>query len=128
MEPSQFLDGGTVTISDDRYAVCRAEGGHPDALATIRDETETTVVVTHDDVGDVDASAVERGWKRLTFEMDLPFELIGFLAAVATTLADADVSVFVLSAYSTDHVLVKDDDLDDAVSQLESLGCRVVSG
>ena len=127
MDPADFLQGGTVGISDETYAVCRAETGHADAFATVRDESGTTVVVDHDDVDAVDANEVEPGWRRLTFEMELPFELVGFLGAVATALADADVSVFVVSAYATDHVFVKEGDLDAAVQQLEGLGC-VVAG
>ncbi|MDT3436086.1 ACT domain-containing protein [Haloarcula sp. 1CSR25-25] len=57
--------------------------------------------------------------------MDLPFELVGFLATVASALAEVDISVFVISTYSTDHVFVKEDDLDAAVLRLENLGCTV---
>lgn len=125
MDPIDFLQSGTVSVSEDTYAVCRTDQSHPAAFATIHDETETTVVVEQEDVGTVDASKVESGWKRLTFEMDLPFELVGFLAAVASALAEVDVSVFVLSTYSTDHVFVKEDELGVAVRRLEQLGCNV---
>jgi hypothetical protein len=127
MDPSEFLQNGTVTVSEKTYAVCRADQNSPGAFATIQDETETTVVVEQDDVDAVDASKVEPGWKRLTFEMDLPFELVGFLATVASALTEVDVSVFVISTYSTDHVFVDEDDLGTAILQLENLGCRVVN-
>lgn len=125
MDPTEFLQDGTVSVSAETYAVCQAVHSHDTAFATVRDETETTVVVEQHNIDTVDASKVESGWKRLTFEMELPFELVGFLAAVATALADVDVSVFVLSTYSTDHVFVKTEDVDSAVSQLETLGCTV---
>lgn len=127
MDPTQFLQDGAVRISDDTYAVCRTDHGHPTAFATIRDDTETTVVVKEDEAASIDADKVESDWKRLTFEMDLPFELVGFLGTVATELANADVSVFVISSYSTDHVFVKAEDLDDAISQLENVGCTILS-
>jgi hypothetical protein len=126
MNPTDYLAGGTVLVSAETYAVCRTDDTHPDAFATVRDDTETTVVVTEANLDAIDADSVERGWNRLTFEMDLPFELVGFLAAVTSALARADVSVFVLSSYSTDHVFVKAEDLTAARSQLESLGCTVV--
>ena len=125
MDPTEFLQNGTVNIADDTYAVCRTDHNSPGAFATIQDETETTVVIEQDDVDTVDASEVESGWKRLTFEMDLPFELVGFLSTVASALAEVDISVFVISTYSTDHVFVKEDDLDTAVLQLKNLGCKV---
>ncbi|WP_135305121.1 ACT domain-containing protein [Haloarcula amylovorans] len=125
MDPTDFLQKGTVSVSDATYAVCQADYNHPGAFATIQDETETTVVIEQDAVETVDARAIESGWKRLTFEMDLPFELVGFLAAVASALAEVDVSVFVISTYSTDHVFVKEDELDATVLRLEELGCTV---
>lgn len=125
MDPIDYLQAGAVRVSADTYAVCQTDQPPSTAFATIQDETETTVVVAHDELDSVKASHIERGWKRLTFEMDLPFELVGFLATVATALAEADVAVFVLSSYSTDHVLVKEGDLDPALSKLDSLGCTV---
>ena len=125
MDPNEFLQNGIVSISDDTYAVCRTSHTHPGAFATIQDETETTVVLNQDDVDTVDASEVEPGWKRLTFEMDLPFELVGFLSTVASALAEVDISVFVISTYSTDHVFIKEDELDAAVLRLKNLGCKV---
>lgn len=124
MNPARCLENGTVGISDETYAVCRTDHRHPAAFATIRDETETSVIID-DDVDAIDASETGSGWKRLTFDLELPFELVGFLAAVATELADADISVVGRSSYSTDQVLVKESDLDGAVSQLEGLGCTV---
>ncbi|MBX0297061.1 hypothetical protein EGH23_19470 [Halomicroarcula sp. F27] len=86
MDPRDFLQNGTVSVSD-TYAVCRTDHTHPCAFATIQDETETTVVVEQDTVETVDANEIESGWTRLTFEMDLPFELVGFLAAVTVVTA-----------------------------------------
>ncbi|MFC7130929.1 ACT domain-containing protein [Haloferax chudinovii] len=125
MDPSDFFEGGTVTVSAATYAVVTAERGDPDAFATIRDENETTVVIEEGQVDETAAIDVEWGWKRLTFEMVLPFELVGFLARVAGALADEGVPVFALSAYSTDHVLVREGDVGVAATKLESLGCSV---
>nr|WP_254279495.1 ACT domain-containing protein [Halomicroarcula marina] len=125
MDPDEFLADSTVTVSPERYAVVRTDREYPTAFATVRDQNETTVVVPEDNYDAADGEDAERGWRILTFEVVLPFELFGFLARVATALADAEVSVFALSAFSTDHVLVKDDDVDRAVRALAELGCDV---
>jgi hypothetical protein len=125
MEPADVLEDAVVTVSDETYAVCRTETAPSTAFATIRTATETTVVVEETALDAFDATDVERGWRRLTFEVELPFDLVGFLATVATALAEADVPVFVLSAHRTDHVLVKTAHLETAVTRLEALGCTV---
>lgn len=96
-----------------------------DFVAVFRDQQEITVVADEQHLNDDWIVEVERGWRILSFRVKLPFELVGFLAVVAKALADAEVSIFALSAYSTDHLLVKDSDLPEAISCLESLGCTI---
>ncbi|MFC7095783.1 ACT domain-containing protein [Halobaculum marinum] len=129
MDAHEYLDGGTVRVAPETYAVCRLDPGAtppPTAFAVLRDETETTVVVDQDAGAPAAATEVARDWRRLTFEMELPFDLVGFLALVAGELADVGVSIFALSSYSTDHVLVKEDDLATATERLDDLGRVVV--
>ncbi|PXY27995.1 ACT domain-containing protein [Prauserella muralis] len=67
-------------------------------------------------------ATVERGWRLLTVRGPLAFTLTGIIAAVSSELASAGVTLFTLSTFDTDHVLVKDADLDRAVSALEDGG------
>jgi hypothetical protein len=115
----------TVVVAPDTYAVITADSDVTDAFATVDDGRETTHVVVESRLDDFDPIDVERGWVRLTFDATLPFDLVGFLAVVASALAERDVSVFVLSAYSTDHVLVKRTDETTALDALSELGCTV---
>lgn len=126
MDVDEFLRDTTVRVSAARYAVAQVDEPVPDAFATVQAPDETTAVVEEAQLDALEPLAVERGWRVLTFEGVLPFELVGFLARVATELAESGVSIFALSAYSTDHVLVKETDLDDATRRLTALGCVVV--
>lgn len=125
MKPEDYLRGGTVTVWQETFAIVKSKRTLPDAFANIADRNEITVVVDQTKVREEDIIEIERGWKLLSFDMVLPFALIGFLAAVSQALAEAGVSLFALSAYSTDHILVKEDDLSRARGQLERLGCIV---
>ncbi|GEM_PF-3308326 len=51
-----------------------------------------------------------------------------FLANISKVLAEVRVPIFVISAYSTDHIFVRDRDLVKAKEKLESLGCTVEKG
>ena len=69
-----------------------------------------------------DGARVEPGWRALTLVGPLDLSLIGVLAPLVGQLADAGLSVFVLSTFDTDHILVRTADFDQAVSALRSSG------
>jgi len=125
MESENYFKNGKVYVWKETFAVVKSKRPLPDAFAIIQDKNEITVVIDQSKVNSEDVIEIEKNWKILTFDMVLPFELIGFLAKVSKVLADENISVFAISAYSTDHVLVKEKDLPKAVKQLENLGCIV---
>ena len=52
----------------------------------------------------------------------LDFGLTGILAGIATALAEAEISLFALSTFDTDYVLVKVETLPRAVAALREAG------
>jgi uncharacterized protein len=64
------------------------------------------------------AEQVDLGWRRVTFPGPLPWELVGFLADVATRLAGAQIPFTSMSGFTTDHVLVRAAQADLAVAVL----------
>jgi hypothetical protein len=65
---------------------------------------------------------VERGWRALQVAGPLDFALTGVLAAIAVPLAHADVSIFAVSTYDTDYVLVREAALPAAAEALRRAG------
>lgn len=66
----------------------------------------------------IDHSRVERSFRLLTFTTELAFAVVGFLAEVSRILAEANVSICVLSSFSRDHLLIRQDDLARALTAL----------
>lgn len=54
---------------------------------------------------------VEGNFRLLTFDLVMDFTVVGFMAAISKILADADISIMALSAFSRDHILIKQTDL-----------------
>jgi hypothetical protein len=71
------------------------------------------------------SDAREDGWRLLSVRGPLEFALTGIMAALSGELAAAGVSLFAVSTYDTDHVLVKSDDLERAVRALREAGHEV---
>jgi hypothetical protein len=118
----------TITVHPELYAICRlaASDGVPEWAAgerfvTIsRTKNELSIVCEEARVPGV--FQAER--KRRLMEVDgtLPFSLTGILAAMAVPLAEANVSIFAVSTFDTDYLLISDNDLENAISALEAAG------
>jgi len=70
---------------------------------------------------------MESGWSAIKLEGPFPFSMTGVLSSVVRPLAEAGISVFAVSTFDTDYVLVKQDRLDQAQMTLESAGHTLVS-
>lgn len=64
----------------------------------------------------------EKGWRCLKVLGPLDFSITGVLASVSTPLAQAGVSIFAISTYDTDYLLVRNGDFDRAKEVLVGHG------
>ncbi|UCH59351.1 MAG: ACT domain-containing protein [Anaerolineales bacterium] len=64
----------------------------------------------------------EAGWRAIEVQGPLDFSLVGVLASLALPLAEAGVSIFALSTYATDYVLVQENSLEKALEALRGVG------
>ena len=64
----------------------------------------------------------DRGWRCLKVRGPLAFNLTGIMASLAVPLAQADISLFALSTYDTDYLLLKSDHLTKAKWVLSAAG------
>ena len=64
----------------------------------------------------------EKGWKCLKVMGPLDFSLIGILSALTRPLAIACISIFAISTFDTDYLLIKKDMLKKAVEVLSNKG------
>lgn len=125
MQPQKYLENGNFYIWPKTYAIIKAHHTEPQAFANIIDKDETTVIIKNDAINESNIIEIEENWKIITFAMTLPFGLVGFLAIISQALAKAKISIFAISAYSTDHILVKKDKLQLTISTLQKLGLKL---
>ncbi|MFC6092492.1 ACT domain-containing protein [Saccharothrix lopnurensis] len=110
----------------------------PGLVSVTRTPDELSIVCPSDHAPGVDTGAdtgtgtdtgigatTQPGWRLLTVRGPLEFTLTGIMAALSGELAAAGVSLFALSTYDTDHLLVKATDLGRAVQALRDSGHEV---
>jgi hypothetical protein len=95
-----------------------------DFLAVVRTPRELSIVCRDDAVPAAHAE-VERGFRALAVAGTLDFALTGIVASLAAPLAAAGISIFGISTYDTDHILVREDRLAEAKAVLTAAGHTV---
>lgn len=87
-----------------------------------KDKFETTLLLDEIDFSKIrDAikdAKTEGNFRLLTFDIELDFSVVGFLAEISRILAEAEISIVALSAFSRDHILIKQSDLSNALKVL----------
>ena len=63
----------------------------------------------------------EGPYRLITFDIVLDLSIVGFLAEVSARLAEAGISIYALSTFLRDHILVKSEDAEKAMKVLERL-------
>lgn len=69
-----------------------------------------------------DLTPCEKDWSCLKVQGPLDFGLTGIMASLASPLAKAGISIFAVSTYDTDYLLVKANRLEDAIEALKKEG------
>ena len=87
------------------------------------DEEKSLVCIT----SKVPENTIQRddGWKAFRIQGVLDFSLIGILAKIATILADNGISIFAVSTYNTDYVLIKKENYQKALEVFQTTGYKI---
>lgn len=67
----------------------------------------------------------EDGFSAFRIEGVLDFSLIGILSKISTILADHGIGIFAVSTFNTDYILVKKENYEKALRQLEAAGYTI---
>jgi uncharacterized protein len=125
----------TLSIPEGRLGVCRLETGseipawvYGSIFFSVTQTPEELSVVCQESSIPANLPAgirVEKGWNCLKVEGPLDFGLTGILAGISRILANKDISIFAISTYDTDYILVRETDLEYAVKALSEEGYEI---
>lgn len=121
----------TLSVLPGTLAICRLGPDDPvpdwaqpgDFLSVTRTGDELSVVCAETVVPDNVKS--DRGWRCLRVEGPFDLSLTGVLASILTPLAEACISIFAVSTFDTDYLLVKAGNLERAAEVLIQSGHSV---
>ncbi|NLU32565.1 MAG: ACT domain-containing protein [Clostridiaceae bacterium] len=120
-----------LSVLPDELSICRLPSDSPvpdwawngDFCSVTRTCSELSIVAVSRFIpGDV---ARESSFRAIKVEGTLNFSLVGILAEISTVLAREGISIFAVSTYDTDYILVRDRDLEQAAAALRKAGHRI---
>ena len=122
----------TLSLLPEHYSICRLgpEADIPpwalagDFFSITRTRDELSLVCSQELVPP--GVQCEKGWRCIMVKGPLDFSLTGILASLAASLAEAGISIFAISTFDTDYLLVKAENLERAVLKFKEAGHDVV--
>ncbi len=121
-----------LTLLDGIYCVCRLPP-HESIPDNILQSTFYSISKTTDELSIVclenlapQQAKIEKSWSIIQVQGPLDFSLTGILASLATPLAEEKISLFAISTFDTDYILVKNKDIDSAKSVLQKAQFKFV--
>ncbi|UCB46764.1 MAG: ACT domain-containing protein [Spirochaetota bacterium] len=124
----------SLILLPDRYEVCRLDKDESipasllnkaDFISVTRTAEELSIVCTENTVSD--CTKVQKGMRAFKIEGPLSFTLTGVLASLINPLSEQGISVFAISTYDTDYLLVQEEDLLSAIDVLQGV-CTIKEG
>lgn len=118
-----------LQIIEGKFSVCKVENlravnFNVPWLFVGKTDAEISVVCLTADVPHA-TLAREDGWRALRVAEAMDFGLTGVLAGISTVLAQAGISIFAVSTFDTDYILIKAENLGLAQSALEAGGYTI---
>ena len=118
-----------LQVIEGKFSVCKVENlravnFHVPWLFVGKTDAEISVVCLTVDVPHA-TLAREDGWRALRVAGQMDFGLTGVMAGLSTVLAQAGISIFAVSTFDTDYILMKAEKLAPAIEALEAGGHTV---
>ena len=118
-----------LQIIEGKFSVCKVENlravnFNVPWLFVGKTDVEISVVCLTADVPHA-TLAREDGWRALRVAEPMDFGLTGVLAGISTVLAQAGISIFAVSTFDTDYILIKAENLGLAQTALEAGGYTI---
>ena len=85
-------------------------------------KTDTELSVVCDSTIELNSTKSEAGWIAIKVRGQIDFSEIGVIAGITTALAAKRISVFVISTFDTDYILVKVSKVSESIETLMQAG------
>ncbi|MFH0856497.1 MAG: ACT domain-containing protein [bacterium] len=123
----KIIRESSFKIEDGRYVYAKVSE-FPEAgkhFMVTKDDEEITVVTREENLGGLMLIETNKEFYRLiSLDVSVPFYAVGFLAAVSNEIAKEGINILIVSTYSKDYFLIRDDKIEEVELILKKLGFK----
>ena len=123
----EIIKKSSFTTQDGRYIYAKVSS-KPELehhFMVAQDEDEFTVVTKEDNLNELDLIEKNKDYyKLIELKVSVPFYAVGFLATVSNAIAEEGMNILIVSTYSKDYIMVREEHLEKAHEVLLSLGFK----
>ena len=128
-ERSRAKEQIVIEPLSDSFAVCKVEDysqvDHSSAFCfPQKTDEENSLVCLSEQVPD-NITEIQNGWRAFRIKGQMEFSLIGILSGITTVLAGKAISIFAISTFNTDYILVQREDFSKAIEVLQKAGYSI---
>jgi hypothetical protein len=122
----EVIRSSPVLVHKGRYAYLKgAEKDLKNHFLVSQDRDEVTIVTEERNVSLTKHDKEVKWFKLFEFKVSAPFLAPGFLAKISKTIADKGLNILIVSTFSKDYSLIREESFKEAVKALEEVGFKV---
>lgn len=128
MKPSieEIIKTSSVIIHQGRYAYLKTKDINLNKHFFIsQDKDEVTIVTEEKNLNEVNYSGIVKWFKLIEIKLSVPF-FQGFLSRVIKPIADAGFNTLIISTFSKDYILTKEQNIDEVINMFKKMGFKEV--
>lgn len=126
IELNEIIKTSKMIIKKGRYAYLTGEEKNiKNHFMVSQDKDEITIITEEKNISTTKHKEKVNWFKLVEIKVSKPFIAKGFLAKITKTIADQDLNILVVSTFSKDYILVKEETSEKAIKALQQIGFPV---
>ena len=124
MDVKEAIPKSIATIMKDTYVYVKTDIlEKPDIHFMVsKDKDEITVVTKKENLKELNVLEIVGDYKLIEFKPAVPFQTVGFLAKIAETIANEGINILIISTFSKDYIMIKEELCEKGILSLKNVG------
>lgn len=124
MDLKEAIPNSIATVMNGTYVYVKTDKVEKNDIHFMvsKDKDEITVVTKKENIKDLNVLELVGDYKLIEFKPAVPFQTVGFLAKIAEVIANQRMNILIVSTFSKDYIMIKEEELEKGLQALKDTG------